>query len=133
MMKKRNFLALATAALLVPQMAWAEEGILEYTPGLIEQKLAAGNIVMVDFFENYCSTCRAQARALTALREENPAYDAKIVFINVNIQANEDLAAKHQVTRHGTLLMLFGDEVLARVDSITKKEKIKVFLDAGLI
>ena len=132
-MKKRNFLALATAALLVPHMAWAEEGVLEYAPGLIEEKLAAGNIVMVDFFQNYCSTCRSQARALKALREENPAYDEKIVFINVNIRANRDLAAKHQVTRHGTLLMLYGDDVLARVDSITKKETIKIFLDAGLI
>ena len=132
-MKKRNFLALATAALLVPHMAWAEEGILEYTPGLIEEKLAEGNTVMVDFFENYCSTCRAQARALTALRTENPAYDEKIVFINVNIDENGELAAKHQVTRHGTLLMLFGDEVLARLDSITKKERIQIFLDAGLI
>lgn len=132
-MKKRNFLTLATAVLLVPHIAWAEEGILEYAPGLIEKKLAAGNIVMVDFFEKYCSTCRSQARSLTALREENPAYDEKIVFINVNILENKDLARKHQVTRHGTLLMLFGDEVLARVDSITNKKKIETFLDAGLI
>jgi thioredoxin 1 len=132
-MKRRVFLVMSSAATLSPFMAWASEDILEYTTGLIEEKLAAGNIVMVDFYENYCSTCRAQARVLKLLREENPAYDASIVFINVDIKSNFDLAKTYNVTRHGTLLMLFGDEVLARVDSLTKTEKIKEFLDAGLV
>ena len=80
-MKRRVFLAMSSAATLSPFMAWASQDILEYTTGLIEEKLAAGNIVMVDFYENYCSTCRAQARVLKLLREENPTYDASIVFI----------------------------------------------------
>jgi thioredoxin 1 len=132
-MKRRKFLALSFAATVTPCIAWASQNTLEYTPGLIEEKLGAGNIVMVDFFQNYCSTCRAQARILKQLRGNNSAYDANIVFINVDIKTNSDLAKKHNVTRHGTLLLLSGNNVLARVDSSTSSEKIKAFLDAGLV
>lgn len=132
-MKRRVFLAISSAAMLGPYMARASQDILEYETGLIEEKLAAGKVVMVDFYENYCSTCRAQARALKILRNENPAYDANIVFINVDIIENSDLAKTHNVTRHGTLLMLLGDKVLARLDSETSADAIKGFLDAGLV
>jgi len=132
-MKRRKFLSLSIAATLTPWIAWASQDTLDYTPGLIAEKLDAGNIVMVDFYEKYCSTCRAQARILKELREKNPAYDANIIFINVNIDSNSDLAKKHNVTRHGTLLMLSGSKVLSRVDSSTSSKKIMAFLDAGLV
>ena len=80
-MKRRSFLALGAAAGLLPTAAFAK-GFIEYTPGVIQSALKAGETVLVDYSAVWCSTCHVQARVINALRAKNPAYDQAMKSIN---------------------------------------------------
>jgi len=82
-MNKRTFLTLATATCLLPTLALAE-GFVDYTPGLIQSELDAGNTVFVDYSAEWCTTCARQERVISALRDANPAYGEAMTFIKVD-------------------------------------------------
>lgn len=132
-MKRREFIALAAATALLPAAARAAKS-LTYTDGLVAKHLAAGDTVFVDFYTDWCSTCRAQRRNINALRSKNPAYDENIVFIDVDwdIHAGSALAKKYQIPRRSTLLVLKGDQELGRIVANPSPTAIKELMDKGL-
>lgn len=132
-MKRRQFLA-ATAILSVAPMAAFAENFVPYTPGVIEQALAEGKTVFVDYSATWCSTCKRQERVINALRAENPEYDDAMMFV----QVDWDDYGKHEVTksrnipRRSTLLVLRGDAELGRVVAGTAESDIKSLMNTGL-
>lgn len=132
-MKRRNFLQLAAAAGLMP-LAASAAATLRYQPGVVEALLAEGKTVFVDFYTTWCVTCRAQGRAIEALRAENPAYDQAMVFVKIDwdIYAGSAIAAKYSIPRRSTLLVLKGDKELGRNVAGTSKAAIKALMDIGL-
>lgn len=132
-MKRRQFIALAGAATLTPLALRAAE-TLDYRPGLVADQLAAGKTVFVDFYTDWCSTCRAQGRNIEALRRENPAYDANMVFVRVDwdVHAKSNIARKYQIPRRSTLIVLKGDKELGRNVADPRKSAIKQLMDIGL-
>jgi len=84
--KRRSFIAGSAVLFGASRLSLAEGDFatIEYTPGLIEEKLAAGETVLVDYAAAWCSTCARQERILQALREENPAFDENISFVKVD-------------------------------------------------
>jgi thioredoxin 1 len=133
MMNRRFFLAASYATLATPMSALAAERVF-YTPGLAEAALKAGNVVFLDFWTNWCSTCAAQERVISDLRRGNPGYDKKITFITVDWDAfgNGDLARKLGIPRRSTLVALKGDTEIGRIVAGTKKANIKALMDAAL-
>lgn len=131
-MKRRDFIALSAAALVVPVAARAAPA--EYTPGLVKKELAAGKTVFLDFKASWCSTCAAQERVINALLEENPNYDAAISFINVDWDeyGQSDLAKALKIPRRSTLVVLKGDAELGRIVAGTAKAQIKELMDTAL-
>jgi len=131
-MKRRDFIALSAAALVVPVAARAAPA--EYTPGLVKKELAAGKTVFLDFKASWCSTCAAQERVINALLEENPNYDAAISFINVDWDeyGQSDLAKALKIPRRSTLVVLKGEEELGRIVAGTAKAQIKELMDTAL-
>lgn len=131
-MDRRSFLALsAAAAAVLPGMALAE---LDYTPGLIDAELAAGKTVFVDFAASWCSTCAAQERIIGALKAENPAYEANIVFVRVDWDQyrRDDITTSLAIPRRSTLVVLKGDQELGRIVAGTGRDQIKALLDTAL-
>ena len=92
-MKRRSLLALALAAAVAPAAAFADD-FIEYKPGVIENALADGKTVFVDFSATWCSTCKRQERVINALRADNPAYDDAFTFV----QVDWDTYSRHEVT-----------------------------------
>lgn len=134
-MKRRDFIALGAATLLtagVAGTAWAEP--LDYTDGLAKAHLAKGEVVFLDFKADWCSTCAAQERAITALMAENPAYAEKITFINVDWDqyGRSDLVKELRIPRRSTLVALQGDTEIGRIVADTKKSTIKALMDQAL-
>jgi len=129
-MKRRTFLAAALVAL--PFAATAEP--LDYTTGLVKERLAAGEVVFLDFKAEWCSTCRAQERVINALREENPAYDESITFINVDWDefGRSDLVKELNIPRRSTLVVLHGEDELGRNVAQTSQESIESLMNAAL-
>lgn len=131
-MKRREFIALAGAATLAPMLANAST--VEFAPGVVKAQLAAGKTVFVDFYTDWCSTCRAQGRNIQALRRANPAYDENIVFVKIDwdIYSRSAIAQKYKIPRRSTLLILKGNMELGRNVANPTQSSIKKLLDMGL-
>lgn len=132
-MNRREFISItAAAATLAPLSARA--AAIDYTPGLVEQRLAAGETLFLDFKASWCSTCAAQDRVINALLAENPAYAAKVTFIDVDwdVYANDPLTLRLAIPRRSTLVVLRGDQELGRIVAGTSRDAIKALMDVAL-
>lgn len=129
-MFRRTFLA-AVAATALPFAALAEP--LNYTPGLVQEHLAKGETVFLDFKAHWCTTCRAQERVIKQLKEDNPAYDSAITFINVDWDeyGNSALARDLNIPRRSTLVVLRGEEELGRIVARTSQRDIQGLMDTA--
>ncbi|MEE2946294.1 MAG: thioredoxin family protein [Pseudomonadota bacterium] len=130
-MHRRTFITLAAAAAALPSLGFAAS---DYTPGLVQKHLAQGDTVFLDFKAEWCSTCRAQERVINALRKDNPAYNANIVFINVDWDeyGKSDLAKSLNIPRRSTLVVLKGDAEIGRIVAQTGSSTIKKLMDDAL-
>jgi len=133
-MNRRLFLASTTALLAAPKTLLAGEGTLDYTPGLIDDKLAAGETVFVDYAATWCGTCKRQERIVSELRANNPEFDKNITFVRVDWDefGTHEISTFHNIIRRSTLLMLRGDEELGRIVAGTNSDEIKALLELGL-
>jgi thioredoxin 1 len=133
-MNRRTFLASTSTLALLPLGLQAAEPIL-YTPGSAEAAMDEGKIVLLDFWASWCTTCAAQERVLAALKAENPAYEEKIEFYQVDwdLYAKESLSKDLRIPRRSTLVLLKGRTELGRIVAGTSKEDIKALLDTALV
>ncbi|MEO0701421.1 MAG: thioredoxin family protein [Pseudomonadota bacterium] len=132
-MKRRDFLISTAAVAAAPAVASAATGT-PYTPGLVDQQLAEGKTVFVDFYTPWCTTCAAQERTINALKAENPAYADAISFVSVNWDdhSQSDLANRLQIPRRSTLVVLKGDQELGRIVAGTSKADIMALMDTAM-
>lgn len=131
-MDRRQFLYLTAGAAALPLAARAAP--LPYEPGLVDMHLSAGDTVFLDFKASWCTTCAAQERVIDALKSENPAYEANIVFIDVDwdTYGRSDIVKRMNIPRRSTLVVLKGEEELGRIVAQTGTAEIKALMDAAL-
>lgn len=131
-MNRRDFLALTAAVTLMP-MAVRADGVA-YTPEALAEAQAAGKVVFLDFKASWCSTCKAQGRVIAALKAENPAYDAAVLFMDVDWDTWKDsnIVTDMNVPRRSTLVVLKGDKELGRIVAGTARAEIKALMDMAL-
>jgi len=132
-MKRRAFIALSFAVAMAPMSVLAD-GFKAYTPGAIQDALAAGKTVLVDYSATWCSTCARQARVINSLRDGDPSYDDAMTFIKVDwdTYSREEVTTSRNIPRRSTLIVLRGDEELGRIVAGTATGQIKDLLDLGL-
>lgn len=132
-MHRRDFLALTAAVTVaIPLKSYAAP--MDYTPGLVDEKLEQGHTVFLDFKADWCGTCATQERVINALKAENPDYEREIVFINVDWDAYKDdaLTTFLNIPRRSTLVALKGKEEIGRLVASTGRDDIKALMDAAL-
>lgn len=132
-MKRREFVAIGAAAVIVAPMA-TQAGGVEYTPGLVKSELAAGKTVFLDFTAGWCATCAAQGRVIDALQDQNPDYAANISFIDVDWDefGKGQLSRLLKIPRRSTLVVLKGNQELGRNVAGTSRSSIKQLMDIAL-
>ncbi len=71
---------------------------------------------------------------ITALKAENPAYEAAITFINVDWDSYMDdpLTRSLAIPRRSTLVVLKGDQELGRIVAGTGRDEIAALMDLAL-
>ena len=128
-MNRRAFLATTAAFAATP--LWAAT---PYTPGLVNQALANGETVFLDYKASWCGTCRAQERVLDALKQENPAYEQAITFIDVDWDTykNAAITTSLNIPRRSTLVVLKGNQELGRIVAGTSRAQIQELMDTAL-
>ncbi|KUF10259.1 thioredoxin family protein [Pseudoponticoccus marisrubri] len=131
-MDRRTFLTLTAGACALPFAATAAP--MAYTPGLVQERLQAGDTVFLDFKADWCSTCAAQERVIKALKDQNPDYEANITFIDVDWDAfgDSELATSLRIPRRSTLVVLKGEQELGRLVAQTSQSAIKGLMDTAL-
>ncbi len=137
-MNRRHFIASAAGAaavLSIPvSLMAAGADTIDYQPGLLKEKLAAGETVFVDYAADWCGTCKRQERIINELRAADPLIDENITFIRVDWDkyGSAEVAKSRNVPRRSTLLLLKGEEELGRIVAGTSTGEIKALLELGL-
>ena len=133
-MNRRTILKAAALAsfALMPFAAMASS--VEYTPGLVKERLAAGETVFAIFRADWCSTCAAQERAIDALKQSNAAYGDNITFVNVDwdTYGRSALAQELRIPRRSTLVVLRGQQEVGRLVADTRSASIRALMDTAL-
>jgi len=132
-MKRRTFLSAAAIACVALSPLTAAASAITYSPGLIKERLAAGETVFVTFKASWCSTCAAQERIINRLKAENPSYDENITFVDVDWDeyGRSDLARELRIPRRSTLVAISGSTELGRLVADTREGAIRDLLDTA--
>src|SRR6266566_423556 len=85
-------------------------------------------VLMVDFWAEWCAPCRAIAPTLEELARES---GGKVSLAKVNVDEQPALAARYGVRSIPTILFVKGGQVLDQVIGAVPKAQLKKKLDAN--
>ena len=83
------------------------------------EKIKTQNIVIVDFWAEWCSPCRALHPVLTDIEESTD-----IGVVKINIDDNRDLAMEYGVRSIPTMIVFKDGEVFNRIVGYKPKDEI---------
>ena len=87
-------------------------------------------LLMVDFWAEWCAPCRAIAPALDELARESAG---KVSLAKVNIDEHPALAARYGIRSIPTILFIKSGEVVDQVIGAVPKAQIKKKMDANVL
>jgi len=79
-----------------------------YTQKRFDALQAAGEVVLIDVYASWCSTCKKQQEALTAYRTANP--DKTFTILEIDFDKNKELVRQFKAPRQSTLLIYKGND-----------------------
>ncbi|WP_372754279.1 thioredoxin [Mariniflexile sp.] len=103
---------------------------LEITDATFEETvLKSSKPVLVDFWAAWCGPCRMVGPIIEQISEE---YDGKAVVGKVDVDANQEFAAKYGVRNIPTVLLFQNGEVVERQVGVAPKNTYTEAIDALL-
>jgi thioredoxin 1 len=95
--------------------------------GFDQDVLRAEVPVLVDFWAEWCHPCRQMAPTIDAVASE---YAGKIKVGKLDIESNNDTAARYRVTGIPTLMLFKGGQVVAHHVGMVGKSDLRKMIDA---
>lgn len=120
--------ALILTLLASPLAAWSTKS--DYTPENLASAAAEGRVVVLDFHADWCPTCRKQEQVLTELGSE-PALQA-VTLLVVDFDQAAELKSRLGVSKQSTLVVMKGEQEIARATGITSKDDVRALIAKAL-
>ena len=131
MLNRRLFLAGLAAAGTTTLLSTPSYAAVDFDEATFNEKLAAGEPVLLDFKADWCSTCRRQERVIGQLRADNPAYQAvTVMFADWDMYRGTELVKRFNVPRRSTLIAFKDGVEVGRVVAGTGQAQIAALFDA---
>ncbi len=106
----------------------ADASTLNLTEQNFDETLAAhSEVLMVDFWAEWCGPCRAIAPVLDDLTKESAG---RITLAKVNVDENPGLAARYGIRSIPTVLFIKDGKVADQIIGAVPRAKIKEKLDS---
>ena len=94
-----------------------------------DKALASGQLLMVDFWANWCGPCKMLAPVIEGLGDE---YEGKAIVGKINVDEEQELAIRYGVMSIPTVIFFkHGEEVARKVGVMPAAQFVEV-LDANL-
>lgn len=100
----------------------ASENVLELTSGNFDETVKGSGTVLVDFWAEWCGPCKMLAPLLDQLADE---HVGKVKITKVNVDQEEDLARKFNVSSIPTLVIFKDGEVAEQLVGMTPKATLE--------
>lgn len=89
----------------------------------------AGQPVALHFHADWCPTCRAQDKALQALKEEK---GLDVTILTVDYDSEKDLKKRFGIRMQSTIVVLKGTQEVSRLTGDTSADAIRKALKTAL-
>ncbi|GAB5556267.1 MAG: thioredoxin [Schleiferiaceae bacterium] len=103
---------------------------LEFTDSNFDELvLKSDKPVLVDFWAEWCGPCRMVGPIVEELSND---YDGKAVIGKVNVDENQDVAAKYGIRNIPTLLVFKNGEIVDKQVGVAPKNVLAGKLDGAM-
>ena len=108
-------------------MTW-KESIPEVTNGEFEE-FTKDRLAFIDFFAEWCMPCTMMSPIIEDLSEE---FGNKIKFGKVNVDDNQKIAQKFEITSIPTFVLIKNSEILERISGTVTQDELEEILKKHL-
>ena len=102
---------------------------LQITDATLEEVLQTDKLVVIDFWASWCGPCKMIGPIIEEVSEE---YEDKVIVGKVDVDNNDEAAAKYGIRNIPTILFIKNGEIVDKVVGVVPKksliEKINQFL-----
>ena len=116
-MIKKTFI---TLLFLFCTSANAVEKKTNFSFEIFEKAKTSGKTIVINSYEVWCGTCRAQTKVLNQAEKEFK----EIIFLSYEQSKNKDIANKLDIKHWTTIVVYKGNNEVSRIIGQTKKETI---------
>jgi thioredoxin 1 len=124
MISRRSMLFTTLSVALVPSSAYARS---PFSEAAFDAAVSSGRRVLIEFHADWCPTCRAQEKVVSALVEET-AYD-DVLVLRVLFDSQKDLLKRFNVRQQSTLILFKDGKEIDRAVGITSSTVIADLLE----
>lgn len=106
------------------------ENIRNVTDATFETEVLASSLpVLVDYWAEWCSPCKALAPTLD---ESAGSYGGRLNFAKINVDENPQAPSRYQVRSIPTLMLFKDGKPLATKVGLVNKSQLTAFIEGNL-